>query len=43
LLGDAELWHHLALHGRIHISKLHGRQVVYDSFKQVVSSLMQEA
>jgi len=41
LLEDRELWEHLAIQGRIHIAGLHGRQAVYNSFKRVLSAVMQ--
>ena len=41
LLENRELWEHLAIQGRIHIAGLHGREAVYNSFKRVLSAVMQ--
>lgn len=41
LLEDRETWERLATQGRIHIAGLHGREAVYDSFKRVLSAVMQ--
>ena len=41
LLEDKKLWKHLAAQGRTHIAGLHGRDAVYNSFKKVLSAVMQ--
>lgn len=41
LLGNRELWERLSIQGRTHIAGLHGREAVYNSFKQVLSAVMQ--
>ena len=41
LLENGEMWQRLATQGRVHITGLHGREAVYDSFKRVLSAVME--
>jgi glycosyltransferase involved in cell wall biosynthesis len=41
LLEDRDTWERLATQGRLHITRLHGREAVYNSFKRVISEVMQ--
>lgn len=41
LLEDKKTWQRLASQGRKHISRLHGREAVYNNFKRVLSAVMQ--
>jgi glycosyltransferase involved in cell wall biosynthesis len=42
LLESKEMWQRLAVQGRAHITGLHGRDAVYNSFKRVLSAVMQK-
>jgi len=42
LLVDRELWEHLAKQGRTHITGLHGREAVYNSFKKILAAVEQK-
>lgn len=42
LLDNGETWQGLAIRGRTHITGVHGREAVYNSFMQVVNEVMQK-
>jgi len=42
LLENRELWQRLAIQGRTHINRVHGREAVYNSFMQVIAEVMQK-
>lgn len=42
LLENRETWQRLAIQGRTHITSVHGREAVYNSFMRVVADVMQK-
>jgi glycosyltransferase involved in cell wall biosynthesis len=42
LLENRETWQRLAIQGRTHITGVHGREAVYNSFMRVVADVMQK-
>jgi glycosyltransferase involved in cell wall biosynthesis len=42
LLENRETWQRLAEQGRTHITRVHGREAVYNSFMHVIAEVMQK-